>query len=118
VHNVVPLNRIPTDRTVLRRLPLLSTDAMRFVLALLSFRFLAGRSGIILMSDVIEESGIAPTSAIVGELLDAGVMGQRSDSIIVYHPILIEMMPMSHREFESTELRDNVIQMPVNNLTG
>jgi hypothetical protein len=65
---------------------------MRFVLAAITFRHLTGRAGIIRVSEVTEDSGIAPTSAIVGELLDADVMGQRSDGIIVYHPILIEMM--------------------------
>ncbi len=64
---------------------------MRFVLALLTFRHLISRTGIIHLSEVVKESGVAPTIGIIDELLDAGVMGQRDDDIIVY-PSLRDML--------------------------
>lgn len=54
---------------------------MRFVLLLLTFRHLISRAGIIHLSEVVKESGGAPTIGIIDELLDAGVMGQRDDDI-------------------------------------
>ena len=90
--NVARLNRIPADNAVLRRLPLLSPDAMRFVFALLSFRHLTGKTGIVRMSEVIRKQGIAPKVNIINELLEAGIMGQRNDGIVVYHPIIQAMM--------------------------
>jgi len=104
MHDVVQLNRMPSDSAVLRRLPHLSADAMRFLLALLSFRHLTGRTGIIRMSEVIRSHGIAPKSAIINELFEAGVMGQRDDGIVVYHPIIQSMMttlPASLRNNET-----------------
>ena len=92
MHDVVRLKPVPAASAVLRRLPHLSADAMRFVLALLAFRHLTGKSGIVRMSEVINAQGIAPKSAIINELFEAGVMGQRDDGIVVYHPIIQSMM--------------------------
>jgi len=90
--NVVDFDRIPADSAVLRRLPHLSPDAMRYVLALLSFRHLTGKTGIVRMSEVIRAQGIAPKRSIINELFEAGIMGQRDDGIVVYHPIIQSMM--------------------------
>ena len=92
MHDVVRLNCVPADSSVLRALPFLSPNAMSFVLALLSFRHLTGKTGIVRMSEVISAQGIAPKSSIINELFDAGVMGQRGDGVIVYHPIIQAMM--------------------------
>ena len=92
MHDVVHLNRIPADNAVLRRLPHLSSDAMQFVLALLAFRHLTGKTGIVRMSEVIRTQEIAPKSSIVNELFEAGIMGQRDDGIVVYHPAIQAMM--------------------------
>jgi hypothetical protein len=103
MHDVVHLNPIPADSAVLRCLPHLSKDAMRYLLALLSFRHLTGRTGIVRMSEVIRSHGIAPKSAIINELFEAGVMGHRDDGIVVYHPIIQSMMtplPASPRHNE------------------
>ncbi len=90
--NVARLNRIPADNAVLRRLPHLSPDAMRYVLALLSYRHLTGKTGIVRMSEVISTQGIAPKTSIINELFEAGIMGQRDDGIVIYHPIIQAMM--------------------------
>ena len=103
MHDVVHLHRVPLDSAVLRRLPLLSPDAMRYLLALLSFRHLTGRTGIVRMSEVNRSNGIAPKSAIINELFESGVMGHRDDGIVVYHPIIQAMMtplPTSPRHNE------------------
>jgi len=67
------------------------------------------------MSEVISTQGIAPKSKIINELLEAGIMGQREDGIIVYHPIIQAMMtplPVSPCGNESGV--SNVIALPVN----
>lgn len=113
--NVVSLNRVPPDNAVLRNLPHLSPDAMRFVLALLAFRHLTGKTGIVRMSEVIRTQRIAPKSAIINELFEAGIMGQRDNGIVVYHPIIQAMMtplPASPRDNKSG--KSNVIALPVN----
>ena len=115
MHDVVRLNRVPADSAVLRRLPHLSLDAMRFLLALLAFRHLTGKTGIVRMSEVIRAQGIAPKSGIMNELFEAGIMGQRDDGIVVYHPIIQSMMtplPASPR-YKVSGLR-NVIALTVN----
>jgi hypothetical protein len=110
--NVAHLNRLPADNAVLRRLPLLSPDAMRFVLALLSFRHLTGRTGIVRMSEVIEGQGIAPKSSIINELFEAGIMGQRDDGIVVYHPIIQSMMtPLPEVLTVSRSTENNVVAL-------
>ena len=115
MHNVVSLNRVPPDNAVLRRLSHLSADAMRFVLALLSFRHLTGRTGIVRMSDVIRAHGIVPKSAIINELFEAGVMGQRDDGIVVYHPIIQAMMtPLPASPCDNESEISNVIALPEN----
>jgi hypothetical protein len=116
VHDVVRLNQIPADSSVLRHLPQLSTNAMRFVLALLAFRHLTGRTGIVRMSEVISAQGIAPKSSIINELFEAGIMGQRDDGIVIYHPIIQAMMtslPTSRCDYNSG--LNNVMPLPVNN---
>ena len=113
--NVARLNRLPADNAVLRRLPLLSPDSMRFVLALLSFRHLTGKTGIVRMSEVISAQGIAPKNSIINELFDAGVVGHRDDGIIVYHPIIQAMvasLPVSPCNKEWS--KDNVVELSKN----
>ncbi len=115
MHDVVRLNCVPADSSVLRALPFLSPDAMSFVLALLSFRHLTGKTGIVRLSEIISTQGIAPKSSIISELFDAGVMGQRDDGIIVYHPIIQAMMaslPIS--TFDNDPNANNVIALPIN----
>ena len=115
MHNVVSLNRVPAGSAVLRNLPRLSPDAMQFVLALLAFRHLTGKTGIVRMSEVTRAQEIAPKSKIINELFEAGVMGQRDDGIVVYHPIIQSMMtplPVSPRDIESGI--SNVIALPTN----
>lgn len=115
MHDVVHLNRIPADSAVLRGLPLLSPDAMSFVLALLSFRHLTGKTGIVRMSEVISTQGIAPKTSIINELFEAGIMGQRDDGIVIYHPIIQAMMaslPVSPCDKEPGT--SNVIALPIN----
>ena len=115
MHDVVLLNRIPSDNAVLRHLPHLSTDAMRYLLALLAFRHLTGKTGIVRMSEVISTQRIAPKSKIINELLEAGVMGQRDDGIVVYHPIIQEMMtPLPVSPCDNEPGISNVIALPVN----
>lgn len=114
--NVARLNRIPADNAVLRRLPHLSPDAMRFVLALLAFRHLTGKTGIVRMSEVIRAQAIAPTSEIINELFEAGIMGQRDDGIVVYHPIVQSMMtPLPASARHDDPRLNNVIQLSGNN---
>lgn len=114
--NIIPLKSIPADSAVLRRLPHLSPDAMQYILALLSFRFLTGKTGIVRMSEVIRSQGIAPKSSIINELFDAGIMGQREDGIVIYHPIIQSMMislPVSRGKKDLHT--NNVIALPVIN---
>ena len=107
---------VRSDSAVLRRLPHLSADAMRFVLALLAFRSLTGKTGIVCMSEVICTQGIAPKSAIINELFEAGVMGQRNDGIVVYHPIVMEMMlPKSNSPTNRESHPTNVTKILSNN---
>ena len=115
MHNVVSLNRVPANSAVLRNLPHLSPDAMQFVLALLAFRHLTGKTGIVRMSEVTRAQEIAPKSAIINELFEAGVMGQREDGIVVYHPIIQEMMtpiPIPRCDFEAGS--SNIIALSEN----
>jgi hypothetical protein len=110
MNNVARLNRLPADNAVLRRLPLLSPDAMRFVLALLSFRHLTGKTGIVRMSEVINGQGIAPKSTIINELFEAGIMGQRDDGVVTYHPIIQAMMaPLPALSSDDRSTADNVV---------
>ena len=113
MHDVVFLDRVPSDSAVLRHLPHLSEDAMRYLLALLSFRHLTGKTGIVRMSEVVRTHGIAPKSVIINELFEAGIMGQRDDGIVVYHLTIQAMMaplPASPRDLESGV--SNVIALP------
>ncbi len=115
MHDVVRLNRVPADSAVLRRLPYLSPDAMQYVLALLAFRHLTGKTGIVRMSEVISTQRIAPKNSIINELFDAGVMGQREDGIVIYHPIIQAMMtslPVSPCDNEPGT--NNVIALTIN----
>jgi hypothetical protein len=67
------------------------------------------------MSEVISTQGIAPKSKIINELLEAGIMGQREDGIIVYHPIIQAMMTPLPVSPCGNELGvSNVIALPVN----
>ena len=116
MHDVVFLVRTPSDSAVLRRLPYLSADAMQFILALLAFQRLTGRAGVVRMSEVIQAHGIVPNSAIINELFEAGVMGQRKDGIVIYHPIIQAMMaplPASPGTHESGI--SNVVALSGNN---
>jgi len=81
-----------------------------------SFRHLTGRTGIVRMSEVIRAHGIAPKSAIINELFEAGVMGQRDDGIVVYHPaILVMMMPDLPSLSDDHWQQNNVVTLPVGN---
>ena len=94
-------------------LPHLSADAMRYLLALLAFRHLTGKTGVVRMSEVISTQGIAPKSKIINELLEAGIMGQRDDGIVVYHPIIQEMMtPLPVSRCDKETRISNVIALP------
>ena len=116
MHDVVLLDRIPSDRAVLRHLPHLSADAMRYLLALLSFRHLTGKTGIVRMSEVISTQGIAPKSKIINELFEAGIMGQRDDGIVIYHPIIQAMMtPLPASQYRNESNLNNVTKLPVSN---
>ena len=67
------------------------------------------------MSEVISTQGIAPKSKIINELLEAGVMGQRDDGIIVYHPIIQAMiMPLPVSRCDNESGINNVIVLPIN----
>jgi hypothetical protein len=115
MNNVARLHRLPADNAVLRGLPLLSPDAMRFVLALLAFRHLTGKTGIIRMSEVIKGQGIAPKSSIINELFEAGVMGQRDDGIVIYHPIIQAMMtPLPAFQCDDQSAADNIVALSAN----
>jgi hypothetical protein len=114
MHDVVHLGRMLADRAVLRRLPCLSPDAMQFILALLSFRHLTGRTGIVSMSEVIRENGIAPKSSIINELFEAGVMDMHDDGIVVYHPTIQAMMSSGPAvTYEDIQQQNNVIQLNI-----
>ena len=114
MQNVVSLHRLSADSAVLRKLPHLSPDTMRFVLAILTYRSLTGRTGLVRMSEIGEVNGLAATGAIINELFDASLVGLREDGVVIYHPALIEMMPtdisFSSASFQS---RDNVIPIGV-----
>ena len=113
--DVVRLNSLPADSAVLRSLPYLSSDAMQYILALLSFRYLTGKTGIVRMSEVICSQGIAPKCSIINELFDAGIMGQREDGIVIYHPIIQSMMtPLSASRHERNLKEDNIVSLPTN----
>lgn len=65
------------------------------------------------MSEVIRAHGIVPKGALINELFEAGVMGQRDDGIVVYHPIIQAMVasvPASRCDNKS-EI-SNVIALP------
>ena len=67
------------------------------------------------MSEVISTQGIAPKSKIINELLEAGVMGQRDDGIVVYHPIIQAMMtPLPVCPCDNESEISNVIALPEN----
>ena len=115
MNNVTRLNQLPADNAVLRRLPILSPDAMRYILALLSFRHLTSKTGIVRMSEVINSQGIAPKVSVINELFEAGVMGQRDGGIIVYHPIIQSMMtPLPVSPSFNSACTNSVTQMPLN----
>jgi hypothetical protein len=119
MHDVVTLNRIPADSAVLRRLPNLSPDAMQYVLALLAFRHLTGRTGIVRMSEIISSHEIAPKSSIINELFEAGIMGQRKDGIVIYHPIIQAMMaPLPAHPCDSESGSNNIIAFQGNKHAG
>ena len=64
------------------------------------------------MSEVIEAHGIAVKGAIIHELFEAGVMGQRDDGVVVYHPIIQTMMsplPKFQSAISSTE--NNIVAL-------
>ena len=68
------------------------------------------------MSEVINAHGIAPKSAIINELFEAGVMCQRDDGIVVYHPIVMEMMlPKSNSPTNRESYSSNVTRILSNN---
>jgi hypothetical protein len=115
MHDVVRFNRIPADSSVLRTLPFLSPDAMSFVMALLSFRHLTGKTGIVRMSEVISKQGIALKSSIINELFEAGIMDQRDDGIVVYHPIIQAMMAaLPASSYQDKTRLNNVVPLPGN----
>ena len=59
--------------------------------------------------------GIAPKSGIMNELFEAGIMGQRDDGIVVYHPIIQSMMtPIPASPCDNESRISNVIALPVN----
>ena len=90
-------------------------SVMQFVLALLAFRYLTGKTGIVRMSEVIRTQGIAPKSGIINELFEAGIMGQRNDGIVVYHPIIQAMMtPLPASPCDNESGMSKVIALPVN----
>jgi hypothetical protein len=67
------------------------------------------------MSDVMTGHGITPRFGVINELLDAGIMGQRDDGIIIYHPIIQAMMaslPVSPCDKEPGT--NNVVALPIN----
>ena len=72
--------------------------------------------GHVRMPEVINSQGIAPKTSIINELFEAGIMGQRDDGIVIYHPIIQAMMaslPASQYQNESN--LNNVTKLPVNN---
>ena len=116
MHDVVVLDRASSDSAVLRHLPHLSADAMRFLLALLSFRHLTGKTGIVRMSEIISTQRIASNNSIINELFEAGIMGQRDDGIVVYHPIIQAMMtPLPASPYQNESNPNNVTTLPVSN---
>ena len=114
MHDVVQLNSTPSDSAVLRQLPHLSPDAMRFVLAVLTYRALTGRTGIVRASDILRANGIAMASAVFNELFEAGIIRQSEDSIIVYHPAIVMMMaPGSTPRMGGNPAKSNLVNLPV-----
>ena len=113
--NVVSLDRIPPANTVLRRLACLSPDAMRFVLAVLAFRHLKGRTGTVPMSEIVARQKFSLKSEIIYELMEAGVIRQCDDGTVVCHPIIQEMMaPLPASPCDIQSGTNNVIAFSVN----
>ena len=116
MHDVVRLNSISSDSAVLRQLPHLSPDAMRFVLAVLTYRAVTGRTGIVRASDILGAHGIAVASAVFNELFEAGIIRQSDDSVIVYHPAILTMMaPKSTPCMGGSAAKSNLVKLPVGN---
>ena len=116
MHDVVQLNSIPSDSAILRRLPHLSPDAMRFVLAVLTFRAVTGRTGIVRASNILRAHGIEVASAVFNELFEAGIIRQSEDNIIVYHPAIVMMMaPGSTPRIGGNPAKSNLVNLSVGN---
>jgi hypothetical protein len=95
--NVVHLDCLRPDSAILRKLPYLSHEAMRYVLAFLVFRSITGRTGIVSLSEVLHMQGDVPKFAIINELFDAGVIGQREDGVLIFHPVIATMLPCGYK---------------------
>ena len=116
MHDVVQLNSTPSDSAILRRLPHLSPDAMRFVLAVLTYRAVTGRTGIVRASNILRAHGIAVASAVFNELFEAGIIRQSDDSVIVYHPAILMMMaPKSTPCMGGSPAKSNLVNLPIKN---
>ncbi len=116
MHDVVQLNSTPSDSAVLRQLPHLSPDAMRFVLAVLTFRAVTGRTGIVRASNILRAHGIEVASAVFNELFEAGIIRQSEDSIIVYHPAIVMMMALGPApRMGGSPAKTNLVNLPVGN---
>jgi len=67
------------------------------------------------VSEVIRAHGIVPKGALINELFEAGVMGQRDDGIVVYHPIIQAMMtPRPTSPCDNKSGTSNVIALTEN----
>lgn len=89
---VINLNVLPSECSVLRRLPHLSAQAQSFVLAVLSFRRVTGVHGVKRLSDIGRAYDIDVSDQVVGELIDAGVFATGADGVMRFHPAIISMM--------------------------
>ncbi len=99
----------PSDQDVYHGLPRLSGDAARFLLALFTYRVRGGRSGPILMYDIVKEYDDIP--AVLDELAECGLAVK--DDIWHWHPALFDMMaPARPQQRQASSGDTNIIPFP------
>jgi len=99
----------PSDQDVYHGLPRLSGDAARFLLALFTYRVRGGRSGPILMYDIVK--GYDDIPAVLDELAERGLAVK--DDKWHWHPALFDMMaPARPQRRKASSSDTNIIPFP------
>ncbi len=99
----------PTDEKFYEGLPRLSCGAARFVLALLTYRARGGRSGPVLIHDIIK--GYDDIPAVLDELAERGLVVK--DERWHWHPAFFDMMAPARPQRQQASSSDtNIIPFP------